>query len=406
MTSIEQLVEEFGTPLYVYETMEVGERLAQLRQALPPSRLLYSLKANPLPGLIRTLAEHGCGAEVSSHGELRDALAAGFRPQDLVLTGPGKTDAELDEAFEAGVRDLSCESWVDLERVAVRARRAGCRPRVLLRMATSHTHGAGLSMTGADRQFGLATAELAPGRAEALAADVELVGIHVYSGTQIPDVDELLAAFRRAFDVAAASAEALAIELRTVAGGGGFPWPFGQPGTGPALDGLREPLAAAARARVGDAELWFEAGRFLTASSGTLVTRVLDVKRREGQRQAVIVDGGVNVLGGMSGLRRLLPNQLAPRRAGAVDAAGGEPGDVYGPLCTPLDMLARGAEVGAVAPDDLLTIPNVGAYGLTASLVAFLGRVAPTEVLLADGAVHSASRMTLERVDRPRRALA
>jgi diaminopimelate decarboxylase len=120
-----------------------------------------------------------------------------------------------------------------------------------------------------------------------------------------------------------------------------------------------------------------------------------------------IVDAGVNHLGGMSGLRRLTPltptvQTLPPAAATTAETPAGAAGQtvdcsVVGPLCTTLDTLARSVPLADPRPGRLITIPNVGAYGLTASLLAFLGHPAPAEIILDGSAVIDASRLRLHR---------
>nr|BFE50209.1 hypothetical protein GCM10017745_36360 [Saccharothrix mutabilis subsp. capreolus] len=99
------------TPAYVYDLDEVDRSAALLRAALPsPSRLYYSLKANPHPLVVAALRAAGCHAEVCSPGELDVALAAGFSPQEVLYTGPGKRDAEVAGALRLGVRWFSVDS--------------------------------------------------------------------------------------------------------------------------------------------------------------------------------------------------------------------------------------------------------------------------------------------------------
>jgi len=145
----------------------------------------------------------------------------------------------------------------------------------------------------------------------------------------------------------------------------------------------------------------------LADSGAALLVRVLDVKRSHGQ-QVVVLESGINHLGGMSGLRRVPPFALslvsvAGSGDGAADATDQRGGKtlVAGPLCTPLDTWSRTAELPRPRPGQLLAVPNVGAYGLYASLVAFLGHPMPTEVVVdsdrAD-AVVDVSQLRLVRV--------
>ncbi|MFE5035966.1 hypothetical protein [Streptomyces sp. NPDC056683] len=156
----------------------------------------------------------------------------------------------------------------------------------------------------------------------------------------------------------------------------------------------------------------FESGRYLTATCGRLLTRVLDVKNSHGQR-VVILDAGINHLGGMAGLRRVPPlhpdvvrpddaaaQSTGPRGTDAEDAAAPDgPAMICGPLCTPLDTWARSHPLPAVVPGDLLAVPNTGAYGLHASLVLFLGHPAPLEIVTEGDRVLRSDRLTFVRTD-------
>jgi diaminopimelate decarboxylase len=123
----------------------------------------------------------------------------------------------------------------------------------------------------------------------------------------------------------------------------------------------------------------------------------------------VILDAGINTLGGMAGLGRLMP--LAARAAGPPSAAGKETAagletaNLVGPLCTPGDVLGRNVRLPALEPGDTVTVPNVGAYGATASLLLFLSRPAPREVVVRGTEIVSVSHLDVRRVYSPRETL-
>jgi diaminopimelate decarboxylase len=182
--------------------------------------------------------------------------------------------------------------------------------------------------------------------------------------------------------------------------GGGFGAPFARQGPPVDLAGLRDRLTDLLDAHVpgwrgGSPRVVFESGRYLVGAAGSLVTAVLDVKRSHG-KDVVVLESGINHLGGMSGLRRLPPlnpHLVTPRDG---DLA---PTVVTGPLCTPLDSWSRTAPLPPLEPGDLLVVPNVGAYGLSASLIAFLGHPAPVEVAVDGDRVVHLSRLALTRKD-------
>lgn len=106
---------------------------------------------------------------------------------------------------------------------------------------------------------------------------------------------------------------------------------------------------------------------------------MLDVKQSR-TRTFVVLDTGIHHLGGMAGLGRIPRSAVTFTNLSRPDSTETLTADVVGPLCTPLDSLARGLTLPQVQPGDLLAVPNVGAYGLTASLLGFLSHPAPMEI--------------------------
>ncbi len=405
MTDLRALVERFGSPLYVYELDDVTQRWRDLQAALPtPNRTYYSLKANPHPALVAHLRELGALAEVSSAGELDVALNAGHPGKNLLVTGPAKSTPLISAAIDAGCRSFSVESEVDVCRIGATASRSGVIVDGLLRINIDRPLSrVGLSFGGQSSQFGidLSTAVRVLSDLQRHAA-VRICGLHFFLATNVLDQATILANFASAV-AATDEMRAAGLHLEVVDLGGGFGAPYGRRGDPPSLIGIERELRdlvsdAFPNWRLAQPELWFESGRYLVGSSGTLVCRVVEVKRSKGDR-FVIVDSGVHHLGGMAGLRRLPPLALE------VQAPDGQPVTastrVVGPLCTTLDTWALEAELPDVVPGDVVAVPNVGAYGLTASLVAFLSHELPTEIVLRSGDVVSSSRLEISRRAHP-----
>jgi diaminopimelate decarboxylase len=386
------LAQQYGTPLYVYDLDQVDLRIAELRSILPCGHALYySLKANPLPALAGAARAAGCRAEVASCGELAAALDAGFHPSEILYTGPAKTESELRTAAREGVGCFSAESLRDLERIAAASWQGSAKARVIVRINPTEAPASSLAMTGIPSQFGFDETVLRESMAR-ISDRVVIIGIHVYLGTQAADAGALAKMFRIAIDTAERCADFLNIQVIDL--GGGFPWPFATNGTRPDLTPLTHALRSIAdsRVRTANAELWFESGRYVSASSGALISRVMDVKESRGATYYVL-DAGISSLGGMSGLGRVLHPAISLI---ALDPPATEAyvrADVVGPLCTPLDCLARGVQAPEMEPGGLLAIPNVGAYGATASLSGFLSRPAAVEVWMRSGRPAGAARL-------------
>lgn len=401
-------LDELETPAYLYDLDEVRRSHAELLAALPkPSEMYYSLKANPHPAVIAELRASGCLAEVCSPGELHAALDAGFAPTQVLYTGPGKRDQDIREAVKSGVELFSVDSPYGLDQLDSAARDHGVVVRSLVRVNDdSPAPGQGLTMTGVASQFGADVDWLLaePDRFRPRDA-VQVAGFHLYMGSNVTDEDALIAQFRQAALTARRLASAVGIEVDVLDLGGGFGAPFARAGARPLFPGLAGRLGEMLDEtfpawRNGRPTIAFESGRYLTATCGTLLTRVLDVKRSQG-RPVVVLESGINHLGGMSGLRRLPP--VVPDLLDVGDAlasAAARPVSetiIAGPLCTPMDTWARSAEVATLSPGQLVCVPNVGAYGLSASLVAFLGHPLPVEGTVEGGRITGVSRLELRR---------
>jgi diaminopimelate decarboxylase len=403
VTAIRELARRYGTPAYVYQLDEAAAAAEALIAQLPqPSSLYFSLKANPHPEVAATLRETGCGAEISSTGELAAALDAGFPAERCLVTGPGKADDETREALQAGVRLFSVESVHQLCQLDRLARATGTWPEVLLRLNFDGAARAGLRMTGRPSQFGFAATELA-GVANHLRElrQIRVCGVHTFAATNVADEDALIDVLSASIGAARQVRDALRIELRHVDLGGGFAAPHGRPGKRQLYPALRARLTERLDQelpgwRHGDPAVSFESGRYLTATCGTLVCSLLDVKESCGRTFAV-ADAGVNHLGGLAATGRVLRSQLRPLMAAELDD---DPVDVdlVGPLCTPVDLLSTAMPLSAPRPGSLVELPNVGAYGLTASLVGFLSRPLPVEVCLRGDRVTSSTRLQLRRI--------
>ncbi|MGN9910037.1 type III PLP-dependent enzyme [Phytohabitans sp. LJ34] len=392
------LLERFGSPLYHYDLAVLRSAHADLVAQLPArASLLYSVKANPHPRLIAELHRLGCGVEVSSTGELDAALAAGVAPRHILHNGPAKTVAELEYSVERGVRLYSVDSPAQLHRLGDVAGGRGTRLDALLRVnGDSGPAGAGLTMTGTASQFGVDATQVEADPAAFTHGELRVRGLHFYLGTNVEDGADLLATFHAALAVTARLRRALPGPIEILDLGGGFAAPYARAGDRRRYPGLRAALDDLLRRFVPEGpRVLFESGRYLTAECGRLAATVQDVKSSKG-RTFVLLDSGINHLGGMAGLRRVPP--LVPQlHAGDRAAEPAVTCDVVGPLCTPLDAWSRRVDLPALRPGDVVEVPNVGAYGLTGSLIGFLSHEPPTEVVVDGNETVDVSRLSIRR---------
>jgi diaminopimelate decarboxylase len=361
---------------YVYDLAALRERAAAVRAALPPgTTLLYAVKANGHPDVVRTLAGVCDGLDVASGGELELAVAAGARR--IVFGGPAKTPGELAAAVAAGAQ-INVESALELHRldaigvpveVAIRVNRAG------VSLPGSHT------MTGAPTPFGVDEAQLP--EVLALAArlpHIRVLGFHLHAVS-----NNLDAAAHAAFVAdALAWARRQDVDLRLVNVGGGF----GVDHRGTATLDLAELGRSLGRMppRPDGVELIVEPGRILAADAGWYAAEVLDLKWVHGRWFAVLRGGThhfrLPAAWGYSHPFTVLPVDDWPHPWPRPGVTGAEV-DVAGELCTPRDVLARGAHVDRLRVGDVLVFGRSGAYGWDISHHDFLRHPHPQVITLA-----------------------
>lgn len=385
--SITRLSERVGgTPFYAYDRRLLSERVALLREHLPPAvQLHYAIKANPMPAVVAHLAPLVDGLDVASGGELRVALDAGVNPADISFAGPGKQPAELRQAVEAGVL-LNVESPREIELVAQLARELDRPARVAVRVNPDfELKSSGMRMGGGPKPFGI-DAERVPdalGMIGRLGLSFE--GFHIFSGSQNLRAEAICEAQQRTIDLALRLADSAPAPVRVLNIGGGFGIAYFPGDRALDLAPIGDNLLACAervRAKLPDVRLVLELGRYIVGEAGIYVCRIVDRKVSRGQ-VFLVTDGGLHHHLAASGnfgqvIRKNYPVIIGNR----VTGARRETASVVGPLCTPLDILADRMDLAEAQPGDLVVVFQSGAYGATASPQAFLSHPPVKEILV------------------------
>jgi diaminopimelate decarboxylase len=357
---------------YVYDTGVLRARARAVRAALPAGALLlYAVKANGHPDVVRALAAQCDGLEVASGGELELALAAGAGR--IAFAGPAKTDADLAAALRHGV-EVNVESALELRRLAALA---GGPTRAGLRVNRAADGPAGSHrMTGVPTPFGIDEADLPAVLALADQLGVTVTGLHLHAVSNNLDAAGHAAFIRDCLAFAAG----LGRPVQTVNTGGGFGLDY----TGGAafdLAALAEGLAGVPAAP----RLVFELGRWLAGPAGWYAAEVLDLKRTHGRWFAVLRGGThhfrLPAAWGYSHPFTVLPVDEWRYRFARPEVHD-VPVDAVGELCTPRDVLTRGQPVDRLRVGDVLVFGNTGAYGWDSSHHDFLRHPYPRVVVL------------------------
>lgn len=380
---ITEIVSKYGTPSYIYDGNIILRRLKFVKESFPGFKILYSIKANPNLAISKLLAHNGCDAEVSSGGELRLAILAGFNPKNIIFVGPAKTDEEIEYAITSDIGTFAIESHNELNRIERICSRLSKSINILVRINIEIDLGNSSpeKMVGGASKFGIDEESVFELKKYKLQY-ANLIGIHVYSASQILDSHTLVLIFQKIFSVARKISSELGFTLKTIDMGGGFGIPYNKKESDLDLSSLgNQTLLAAVEQGIvpSKTNLIFELGRFLVATSGIFVTKIIDIKTSR-KRTYVLTDGGVNCFARPLIMKMNHPTFVAnkitkPTTMKCV---------VGGPLCTPFDVIANDIFLPETEIGDILCIFNAGAYGFSMSILHFLSHPLPAEILIFD----------------------
>ncbi len=382
--TLREIARRYGTPTYAFDMRRMRAQVDHLRTYLPDSvQVLYSLKANASLGLCEVFRDCGIGADVASAGELATAVAAGFDAEDIFVAGPFKlpeTVAQLRRLPEATV---SIDSLSELEWLAEQ----GLANRAVLRLRPDFGSCAVVA-AGSESRFGFTEDQLICVGERLASLSLNVIGFHVFAGSQVLDTENLCGHLRRALELSLRGADHLGIVPKLFNLGGGFGIPYGPADATPDMARVGEELSRLAD-QAAPARLVLELGRYLVAESGWYLTSVLGHQTFQ-CRPAVVVDGGTHQRADMCGLH--LRTKAHPPVALTADKSMLTSTDVLGCLSLPADVLTEASLLPALSRDDVLAFGNAGAYGIWSSPALFHGSQLPAEVAFDGSAIHMMRR--------------
>jgi diaminopimelate decarboxylase len=344
--------------------------------------LAYSLKANSFDATVRFLSTKVSYADVVSIGEIEKALKNGFAPERLLYIGPVKTERDISEAIRLGVNIFIAES---IDEIATISRVANSIIRVIVRVNPKlQLSKSGIIMTGGASQFGVEEDNILDIIRQSIALpNINITGIHMYIGTQILKAETIVNNFKYFSGLIEKIENQLGITFSMVGFGGGYGHPYfsGQE----ELDNVRlmEGIDEVFRSRpcLHDKIIISESGRFMVASSGYYIMKVLRIKESAGKK-FVITDGGAHHHSAASGIGGFI------RRSYPISVWGKDGNDhkhsyeIVGRLCTSTDTFGTYTKMPEILPGDILIIPNSGAYCYAISPLQFLSFTLPEQIMI------------------------
>ena len=363
---------EVETPFYFYD-LDLFRRTADVLSALSEAygiEVHYAIKTNSEERLLRMLSAGGFGADCVSANEVVHAAKCGFDPSRIMFAGVGKTDKEIRTSLEVGIGCFNVESIPEMEVIDAIAGGMGVKAPVALRINPNidpHTHK--YITTGLEEnKFGISRFEFEAALDKLKdCRNLEVKGLLFHIGSQITDVSNVFGLEGKCARELVTWFEEKGLKVENVDFGGGLGVDYEDPDGQPVADFETWMKALREYFPVGEGyKLHIEPGRAVVAQCGSLVTRVVYVKKGR-TKNFVIVDAGMNDLirPALYGAYHKVENLTAAYCRG--DNTKDCVYDVVGPICESSDVWGEGRILRQTRRGDLLAIRTAGAYGRTMS---------------------------------------
>lgn len=371
------LAEKYGTPFFLVDEATLRRKVGEIEQAFTEYkgvfRVAYSIKANFNPTVIKTFVSEGIMFDLTATSELFFLQKCGGSAGDVMYTSITETLSEYESVLKAGVGVIVVASYNGLVNLIEAASRTGKVPKVLVRVNPEvHVHAElrgsmghgkfGLQFNGGGQDSALSVL-----RKVLATPNLDFQGFHFHLGSQIEDpacygeAIEKLESF-----VLQARKELGGFDVKVLDIGGGMPASYGRrvPTPKEVATKIAGQLNSLAESLGGKFTLVSESGRFLSAESTILVSRIVNLKRF-GENRYIYVDAGYHSLLDSALLKHEYPVEVVPGGRQAMQRTV-----LVGRLCDPLDVFPTSgrSKLGGAEVGKLVVFRDVGAYSLVMNM--------------------------------------
>ena len=379
-TSVKSIAKNNITPFYLYSYKKIRnnfETFSNYFSRVNPL-ICFSVKSNSNISIISELGKLGSGADVVSEGELLKALKAKIKPNKIVFSGVGKTENELKLAIKKRVLLINIESESEarlIDRISKKMNRVTPIGIRINPGVDANTHSK-ISTGRVDSKFGLPKSNFLKFCKNARKfKNLKIKAISVHIGSQITSVGP----YRKTLNILYKIIRSSKINFEYVDLGGGFGIPYQNKEKKIDIKNYSN-LVKKFQKKL-NCKIIFEPGRFIVGNAGTLISKIIFIKKN-GKKHFVIIDAGMNDF-----MRPALYNarhNIIPVLKSKKRINGNV--EFVGPICESTDTFLKYRNFSFVSENDLVAITNVGAYGSALSS-NYNTRPLASEILLKKGKV-------------------
>lgn len=353
-STLRKLAQEHGTPLFVVDHKVLRQNYKEFKKHLPRVQAYYAVKANPDPAIVKTFYEEGASFDVASFPEfqtvyeniakLSEKARQDYIWDKIIYANPIKATETL-VALNPYKPLVTYDNLEEIAKIKKYAPQAG----LALRIKVPNTG----AMVELSSKFGANSGESVDLIAAAHKAGLVVEGLSFHVGSQTTNYENYIQAINLSASIFAESKQR-GFELKLLDIGGGFPAPYDQD-VEPLKNMAKKINSELNRLFPKNIEILAEPGRFMVATAGTAVAKVIGKADRDGKRCYYIDDGVYHTFSGV--IFDHCKYKIQAFKKGPTQICS-----VFGPTCDALDTISLAEELPDLNLDDLVYSENIGAY--------------------------------------------
>lgn len=375
---------------YFYDLSIIKKNIGNLEEYMPEQiRLYYAMKANSNVYVMKCICENNfvSGLEIASSGELITALQ--YRnAADIIFTGPGKTDYELEESIKSGIRFINIESVAEAVRIQNIAVQLGIdKIDILIRINLNYSVLDGMEqMSGCSTKMGIDEDDCLESITFIQKLDrICIKGVHVFAASGVLSYKSLLKSNQYIFSFVK-RIETIIGEISVIDFGGGLGIDYTNKNEVFDIGKYGRELAnLISEFGFCEKEIIMELGTYLVGNAGYYTAKIIDIKKNKGHYH-IILAGGVNHMGLPLEMRRKHPIHIIDMAE--KDLYEGQPAvihdyaDISGPLCMVTDKLCWDEYIDKARIGDIVVFRQSGAYCYGEGMHDFLKHFYSDELII------------------------